>query len=521
MQPCDAVHQKFRVLTDHYEDVGFGFNSNPLTRQGVEEILCNEIGYAPRDYKDLEHIVKSSLWAWENMPDTLMRWAWTSRGFCSEQEMAAMNSLPLDKIQQDEDSVKELQRKLEALDDIPPVAETVEDPILRAVAKTLLPLPKKWYVAVRPTTLKNMLQDYEWEPLPKWMRESLDRELLNHYESLRSLTFEKIAAHHSQKTLPAKKLEELKKVEAKKYVELSCCCLTITNSWHMLCMFACPQELFYHRLQEREIKNKKDISKLKAQSQYWLTKKATMTIELYFDGPKISIAREPTRFIKCHKADCEDDCLETVQPPKSLSGIHKYNSDHEESDAESSAAASADGANDELLEKWGPAQEYDGFAEPDDTDEGEWELQEIPEGDGAPLASASLTTCTTAGKGENLRYTWHGHKLNELYSTGGDTRTLIGLSIICGCHHDSTGYECARSISFGANHVPEDACETALKRWLVRGCSLADNDGSRAKHMERKGSNTTRALLNQPLTPDEKTAAVNCGRFQADALEGL
>ena len=119
MQPCDAVHAHFRCLCDHYEDVAFGFNDNPLTRQGLEDLLCTEIGYAAKDYTNPDHIVLSSLWAWQHMPKPLMRSAWTSNGFCSLQEMARMHKIDEAQVMLDTECVTGIGHKFEALDCIP------------------------------------------------------------------------------------------------------------------------------------------------------------------------------------------------------------------------------------------------------------------------------------------------------------------------------------------------------------------------------------------------------------------
>ena len=121
MQPCDAVHGFWRATTDLYEDVAFGFNDDPLARHTLEGFLCDEIGYAARDYQSVDHIIKAGLWAWRRMPRSITQWAWTSRGFCSAEEMATMNGIQPEVVFQNENKVKNSYAKYMQLEELPQV----------------------------------------------------------------------------------------------------------------------------------------------------------------------------------------------------------------------------------------------------------------------------------------------------------------------------------------------------------------------------------------------------------------
>ena len=57
-QPCDAGNAYWRALTDVYEDVAAGFDQDPVNRASLEDIPCDKIGVAQRDF-GVEHIVLS------------------------------------------------------------------------------------------------------------------------------------------------------------------------------------------------------------------------------------------------------------------------------------------------------------------------------------------------------------------------------------------------------------------------------------------------------------------------------
>jgi hypothetical protein len=46
----------------------------------LEAIARDAVGVAARDLSCVDDIVKSGLWAWRNVPRSVFRWAWTSRG---------------------------------------------------------------------------------------------------------------------------------------------------------------------------------------------------------------------------------------------------------------------------------------------------------------------------------------------------------------------------------------------------------------------------------------------------------
>ena len=93
MQPVDAVNGYWRALTDKYEDVMFGFDQDPTRRTAIEKMFGDSLGMVMKDIENLEHIVTAGLWSWRKMPASLLRWAWTSRGLTSREDMCKLTGL--------------------------------------------------------------------------------------------------------------------------------------------------------------------------------------------------------------------------------------------------------------------------------------------------------------------------------------------------------------------------------------------------------------------------------------------
>ena len=145
---------------------------------------------------------------------------------------------------------------------------------------------------------------------------------------------------------------------------------------------------------------------------------------------------------------------------------------------------------------------------------------------GAEIGELCSDPIDGACKGARLRCLWHGFSLNELHSTVKGQKTFLGLSIVCKRHQDPSDAEhhpCARSLLFasGETKLSEFDCEMALKRWLIKGFGMENDGHGRAKHMANDVK--PRALLETPLTAEEKLAAINSGLFKEDDLscEGL
>ena len=273
-------------------------------------------------------------------------------------------------------------------------------------------------------------------------------------------------------------------------------------------------ELYFDQNAQKEITNQSSVKDFKKRKNYWMAdqKKGFVTMEIHFDGPCIQMGRGEMLHIKC---------LESIEKPAApdtakLLGLRQYRSDTEsESDAESIDPSQHDSS--EWEEQLLPAPLEDAA----DAEEDAYSLDEGESDGSTDGVSLALTPGTTTCKGEHLRYDWHGFNLNELFTTSSGSRELFGLSIICGreehCH--CKGYKCARTITFGAGHRSQDSCEIALKRWIVRGYSLTND--CKDEHMSGKGSRTTQALLDMPLSIDEKSAALNSGAFPPNALDDL
>ena len=78
-QPCDAVHQYFRALGDSFQTIALGLSKNPLLRQRLDELTHTSTSFGKRSMS-WQSVIESDIWAWQHMPDKLMRYAWVSRG---------------------------------------------------------------------------------------------------------------------------------------------------------------------------------------------------------------------------------------------------------------------------------------------------------------------------------------------------------------------------------------------------------------------------------------------------------
>ena len=92
--PADGCHAYFRKLNDVAEDAAFGFALDPWKRQSLEEVLGDLSGLAARECNKLDDILQVGLYTVRRMPKSLIRWAWTSRGYFSAQEPSGLCGVP-------------------------------------------------------------------------------------------------------------------------------------------------------------------------------------------------------------------------------------------------------------------------------------------------------------------------------------------------------------------------------------------------------------------------------------------
>ena len=91
-QPCDAFHMLYRKYQDAYMDCYLGYHSDLANR--------SDLAFAPRDSSgvvvrsvSIRVNIECNIWAWEQMPTHMFRWAWVSRGLVDVADMALANDV--------------------------------------------------------------------------------------------------------------------------------------------------------------------------------------------------------------------------------------------------------------------------------------------------------------------------------------------------------------------------------------------------------------------------------------------
>ena len=177
-QPCDAAHAHWRRLTDKGESQLLGLINDVVQRQRLEALL-KEV-----DDKSLtpKQICLLNLYCWEAMPPQIMRWAWTSRGLASYEDMARMHNCTVEEIYGDEAYMNTIHKSK-------PYVELPSDPIPMPVQGPL-EIPQHqvniiWLISESPCA--NKAEVTSWCSLPSWLYEAVDRELATYASRLKQL----------------------------------------------------------------------------------------------------------------------------------------------------------------------------------------------------------------------------------------------------------------------------------------------------------------------------------------------
>ena len=177
--PCDAVHAKWRALTDQGEDHLLGQTDDIVTRQRLEEVFARA---SKKDDLSVEELIHVNLWAWEAMPAPIMRWAWVSRGLASLEDMSAFHGIPIEELRDDENKST---RYCRVSADVPECLV----PIGNAGGQANLPSQEQysWLVAAEPAESKAQVPADGWRMLPEWLHMAVMRESADYTNTSDSL----------------------------------------------------------------------------------------------------------------------------------------------------------------------------------------------------------------------------------------------------------------------------------------------------------------------------------------------
>ena len=180
--PCDALHAYWRKLCDALEEIIFGFDIDldPFRRKSFEDLIQDHIGTAPKDCTSLRDVIEVGLWAFRSMPAPLRRWAWTSRGYFSNDEMAAMNNLDKDETEEN-GSVDKICNKFIEIASRPEVQPNPDS--AKFYNKQC---ERVWLVAASCEDDCN-----DWRALPAWIGKTIEREISVYGEKLTILKIKK------------------------------------------------------------------------------------------------------------------------------------------------------------------------------------------------------------------------------------------------------------------------------------------------------------------------------------------
>jgi len=169
--PCDAVHAKWRALTDQGEAHLLGHTDDVVTRQRLEEVF---IRTAAKDDISIEDLIHVNLWAWEGMPAPIMRWAWVSRGLASLEDMAEFHGIPIEELKDDSNIAERWGRQSAGVpDSVVPIANpTTEGEEANPTRRTEF----SWLIAAEPAESKANVPADGWRKLPEWLQQAVTRE---------------------------------------------------------------------------------------------------------------------------------------------------------------------------------------------------------------------------------------------------------------------------------------------------------------------------------------------------------
>ena len=170
-QPNDAIHQYLRYLQRIYEQVALSVHPNPLARPKLETLTMTHVQFGQRSLKP-EQVIEKDLWAWWNMPKSLMRWAWISRGFVSVEKMAEWHGVSVDDIKKEGKMTEEHRKEILELTQMPSLTPQLS---IEQVQILELPLPgEKKRLWLTPETEE---EGAVWQAIPSQMCLGMEREL--------------------------------------------------------------------------------------------------------------------------------------------------------------------------------------------------------------------------------------------------------------------------------------------------------------------------------------------------------
>jgi len=163
-QPNDYFHVYWHKLTMARERVIVNWHRNLLLRKALDDLVLNRFTTAASKV-ELEDALESDLWAWLNIPQKIVRYAWRSRGYTDAQKQAEMLNLRLEELQEEEKEALGWIKKSLMLQSIPEVLPS-------ELAWEMDPIPGE--------KEKVMLIEGSpglWHSVPEWMRWVLESHL--------------------------------------------------------------------------------------------------------------------------------------------------------------------------------------------------------------------------------------------------------------------------------------------------------------------------------------------------------
>ena len=129
-------------------------------------MLHDEINFCEKNFTNPDDVILSTLWAWRQLPKSLMRFSWTSRGLVSLEKMAELNGISVESMVVDKDEVDALHKKYIILTELPQVHPN------RALAEPApenMPNKRIWLVSTASPPSPHDVNESEWAGLPDYI----------------------------------------------------------------------------------------------------------------------------------------------------------------------------------------------------------------------------------------------------------------------------------------------------------------------------------------------------------------
>ena len=133
---------------------------------------------------DPESVVSADLWAWRRLPLAVRRWAWTSRGLVSIEEMAVLHGVSESEVFEDKTKTTALHQKLGFLQTLPVMQP---NPACAEGARTFLPPRRIWAMSKVAYDTQDSVPSDGWIACPVFLAETLESILPKYSDTLARL----------------------------------------------------------------------------------------------------------------------------------------------------------------------------------------------------------------------------------------------------------------------------------------------------------------------------------------------